>query len=218
MADRFGNNFMIDQSDERDRINAFHKEKLAEAKKRYRKEMMRARDGLTANEVTAYGDQILEKLKSSPAYVRAGEILLYASYRNEVPTAKIFAYSISMGKRVYYPKVENNDLVFTRVRDLRELEIGFKGIPEPPSAGSPAEIRSTRSVIICPGLGFGMDGSRIGYGRGYYDRFLSGNLEVYRIGICFEVQFSDSVPHGEEDLPMNEVITEKHSYRMVKTI
>ncbi|MEE5989063.1 MAG: 5-formyltetrahydrofolate cyclo-ligase [Lachnospiraceae bacterium] len=216
MADRFGHNFMIDQSDERDRINAFNKEKLVEAKKRFRKDMMRARDGLTSKDVDTFGDQILEKLKSSPAYVRAGEILLYASYRNEVPTERIFAYSVSAGKRVYYPKVENNDLVFTRVRDLRELEIGFKGIPEPPSAGSPAEIRNTRAVIICPGLGFGMDGSRIGYGRGYYDRFLSANPDIYKIGVCFEIQFSDTVPHGEEDLPMDEVITEKHSYRMVK--
>ena len=61
-----------------------------------------------------------------------------------------------------------------------------------------------------------MDGSRIGYGRGYYDRFLSANPDIYKIGVCFEIQFSDTVPHGEEDLPMDEVITEKHSYRMVK--
>lgn len=107
--------------------------------------------------------------------------------------------------RFYFPRVEGTELHFHRVRSEDDLVRGTFGILEPKThlpTIEPEEI----DVVICPALGFGRDGSRLGRGRGFYDRILERAGSALRLGVAFPCRIVDSLPTEAHDIPMHQII------------
>jgi 5-formyltetrahydrofolate cyclo-ligase len=142
-----------------------------------------------------------------PAYATAEVVMSFASFRSEVDTSSLHARAWNDGKALLLPRVEAHDLVAVEVTVRDALVTSPLGIDEP--AGPAVDrARLAGSLVIVPGLAFTPDGHRLGYGGGYYDRFLASlPPSVVTIGLCFREQVVDDLPLDPHDLPVDHVVT-----------
>ncbi|MDD4352337.1 MAG: 5-formyltetrahydrofolate cyclo-ligase [Candidatus Gracilibacteria bacterium] len=175
-------------------------------KSEIRQTILVKRDALNAVEITDLSFKIGEKLLQHPKFQVAQKILLYAAKGSEVQTLDLIEQALKLGKEVYLPKVEGEELRIYGTRGLRDLKGGAFGILEPTlnEELDPADL----DLIILPGVAFDQRGYRIGYGKGYYDRLLK-KTKAYTIGLSYDFQFIANLPHEEHDVAVDEVIT-KH--------
>ena len=189
---------------------------MIEEKKALRRKLKEKRESIPEELRKAYSAKIQLNLDKITEFNNADKILLFANAGSEVITDDIFLSCIKKGISVYYPKVTGENMVFVRISGLNELVSGYRGIREPKTENENELLtdqdKLSDAVIICPGLGFTKEGTRIGYGGGYYDRFLSRCPCLYRIGICFEAQICDKIPVDDKDFRMNLVITEENIF------
>ena len=184
---------------------------LSETKRDMRRRIVRLRDHQTESEMTERSDQICKRLFSIEMVAKTEDILLYADYGSEVRTGSIFARAKRMHKRIFYPRVEGDELCFYKVEDPSELQVGFHGIQEPfLQKRSTADFIYT-AVAIVPGTVFSRDGYRIGYGKGFYDRFLARYPQVFKVGIAYDVQLVDTIPREAHDVRLNGLVTEEEA-------
>lgn len=189
------------------------------SKKELRKEILKKRDTLTIEEHCKKSDCIGERVITHSAFEKANAILLFASFRNEVDTTKIFKRAIASGKEVYYPKVLGAEMEFYRVESEEDFEEGRWGIREPKVDHTKKFLakENEQICIIMPGAVFDKAGNRIGYGGGYYDRFLEciEKYDVCKIGIGFACQVVDieNFPREEHDVTLDMLITEADLYK-----
>jgi len=145
---------------------------------------------------------------------------LYYPIKSEVNMIGLVKYVLSVGWTVYLPSiVDDENMVYKRFTSFDEMKNNHLGIPEP--AGKGARQANRLDVVFVPGLAFDRRGFRIGYGKGYFDRFMSGvrhtgaegsgrkTRYTTTVGICFDFQLVDKVPHENHDVKMDYVITEK---------
>jgi len=177
-------------------------------KKSIRREVLKKRDSIAPPDLLRNSETICSYIIAESKYVRATDVLLYSSYGSEVITTKLCDKALKDGKNVYFPKVEGDYISFYKVSSPSELNAGYMGILEPYGFNGKFS-DGHNAIIVIPGSVFGRDGYRVGYGKGYYDRFLSRNLDIYKIGVCFDLQLLDRVPRDEHDIQMDEIITEK---------
>ena len=150
-----------------------------------RKKMRERRAALSSYEREKEEKEILQRLFSLPSFQRAKTVFLYASYGSEFPTKAIEKEAKSLGKRVAYPKVCGVNLHFYVNASLKK---GYRGIPEP--AGGEEVVPSAEDFLLVPGLAFGKGGARLGYGGGFYDRFMDSLKErPYCCGIGYSCQW-----------------------------
>lgn len=185
-----------------------------------RKEIIKKRRELPVDVRMKLSDMITDRVISMPEYADADVVLIYADYNGEAGTDKLICRALLDGKRVYAP-VSNPDLTldFYRVFAVEEMEPGAFGIREPLRIDYlklKDEDITDRCVCITPGSVFDRSCSRMGYGRGYYDRFFAAHKIGNRIGLAYEMQISDSVDVSENDIPMTAVVTEDNVYRAKK--
>jgi 5-formyltetrahydrofolate cyclo-ligase len=186
-----------------------------DTKKSLREKVLRKRDVLTKEEHREKSICIAEYVIGYSAFKKADVILLFDSFRNEVDTAKIFESAIALGKKVYYPKVLGKEMEFYRVETEEDFEDGRWGIREPKVAVARKFIPKMEEYIcvIMPGAVFDKSGNRIGYGGGYYDKFLKRieTYSVYKVGIGFDCQVTEmeEFPREEHDVTLDMLITEK---------
>ncbi len=163
------------------------------------------------------GRTILDRLFASKPYLMSRTILFYIGVRTEVSTIDHVALALAAEKSVFVPLCEGNELRLFQLKDIHELSPGLFGIPEPKvdvrdkqhRIGSIDEIE----LAVVPGVAFGRDGSRIGNGRGYYDRlFRSITGPTVRVGVAFECQIFDTLPVDEHDVWMDAIVTEAMVY------
>lgn len=141
--------------------------------------------------------------------LRSGDTLaLYAAKGTEVATTAIAEHAMLRGIEIAYPRVLDDDrtLMFHLV-GADELIAGRFGLREP-RADSPAVALERIAAFVIPGLGFDLDGGRVGWGRGYYDVTLAKAPSALRIGVAFACQVVDRLPRDPHDVPMSYVITE----------
>ena len=122
-------------------------------------------------------------------------------------TDEYFACLINKAKRIYYPRVCGDEMSFYRVRSLDELNCGSFNINEPDMTDEYTEADG-RALMIVPGLGFSDTGYRIGYGKGFYDRYLSEHSVAVAVGIAFKEQVYEEIPHEEYDVKMDLIVTD----------
>ncbi len=182
------------------------------SKAQLRREILRKRDHQTDVEMQQRSDMILRNLFTVELVNQAEDVLLYSDFGSEVRTEGIFQTCKRLHKRVYYPRVEGADLVFYRVEDLSELRVGFRGIREPFMLQRTGGDWIYAAVVLVPGTVFSLDGYRIGYGRGFYDRFLAHYPTILKIGLAYETQLVDKVPVEPHDVRLDGLITEKDKY------
>ncbi len=154
--------------------------------------------------------KILGFIFNLPNFSEFKTILCYVSTPIEVDTHKIIEKLLEQGKTVAVPKCIDGtrDMKFYCISSFEQLEKGTFGVLEP-KISECEKLRDFRSsVCIIPALMFDSEGYRLGYGKGYYDRFLS-KFSGTKIGICFEECFVDKLPHGYFDVAADILITEK---------
>lgn len=168
------------------------------------------RNSMPAVEKSKYDEIIYKKVISSEYYKRAKVLFIYVSFEKEVDTHRIINYSIANNKIVCVPKVINvsEGMKAVRISSMNELKKGHFGVLEPESflnEVKPDEI----DLIIIPGLAFDKSHGRIGYGRGYYDRFLkSSKKDAAKVGLGYHFQLISKVPMGDKDEPVDNIITD----------
>lgn len=147
----------------------------AEEKKQIRHRVLARRDALTGQEQRRASCLITERLLGHQWFYRAGSLLCYVSYGSELDTRELIREALRLGKEVYVPRVgEGRQMDFYRIGALEELQPGFHGILEPPdTARIYAGKRAERALMLMPGVAFDLYGNRLGYGGGYYDRYLA---------------------------------------------
>ena len=124
----------------------------------------------------------------------------------EVSTINLIQELLKLKKNIYAPKMIDKDIVFYKLNSLRELKLSKYNILEP--TGDVSFINDNNSVCITPGLLFDKFNNRLGYGKGYYDRFFKEN-NIYKIGICFSTFIVDKINIEKHDIKMDEVICEE---------
>ena len=145
-------------------------------------------------------------------FIKADTVLTFYPVGNEIDVIPIFKIAKDLGKKVAFPcSLAGGKLVFRVVGDLSELGATVHNIPEPTRA-SPEVIDFNNSVCIVPALAFDTDGYRIGYGGGYYDRFLSSYTGT-AIGVAYDGMIVDALPRDKFDLPVRIIITERRVLR-----
>ena len=179
-------------------------QEISAAKKALRQELMLKRRNMDKNYKEFLDEKIYTILKSSPAIKEAKVILTYASSPIEVDTRRLIKFALSEGKTVAVPKCEGKNMRFLSIKSLSELTVGSHGVEEPVDGEEITDF--SNSVCITPALRFDEKGYRLGYGGGFYDRFLR-NYSGTAIGICYE-EFCGSIPVGEFDISLETVITE----------
>lgn len=183
-------------------------------KNRIRREMKAKRKELTTEQREKAGQACLEQLLSMPEVQRAKYVLLYLSYREELTTLAWIERLVKAGKTVGAPKSkENGEMAFYEICSENECESGMYGIPEP-SDQKPLEEKlfEKDTVIVLPGLAFTARGERIGYGGGYYDRFLERNSNVTKIAVGYDFSVLETLPVEAHDMRVDYVITPKKMY------
>lgn len=191
--------------------------KNMERKNRIRQWALGLREALTGEEVKRKSDRIIAKVLEDFRYVRAEHILVYMDYRNEVMTGSLVSQAWLSGKRVYAPKVmDEAELCFYEINSMEQVEKGYRGIREPVQCemgrfkGNPDELR--QSMLLLPGVAFDGKRHRIGYGKGYYDRFLLGKEGMATVGVCFDCQVMGEFQVESFDYSPQVLYTEKREF------
>lgn len=186
---------------------------MMEMKAVIRRNMIEQRGLLSIREIIEKSSQIALRLCSLSQYINSGTVMAYMSFRNEVATDIFIGKCIHDGKKVAIPKVQQNPamaLLPYEIKDPKmDVLMGFKGIFEPDASRlrrvDPLEL----DLVVIPGVAFDCRRHRIGYGAGYYDRFLMTlRPDCLKVGIAYEMQMIDEFSAAEYDIPMDLVITE----------
>ena len=185
-------------------------------KKRIREKLKSLRSKLSREEVAVKSDRIQKLLFSLPEFQSAKTVCFYVGKGNEVQTERMIKDSLKQGKRVLVPITDEKSgkLVLSELLDYdNELEPGAFGVLEPKPACRRIVQATEADLMVVPGVAFDFQGHRLGHGKGYYDRFL---LEVSKlrtgvpfIGLAYELQVLDRIPHGPNDLSVHKIVTEK---------
>lgn len=185
-----------------------------ENKKELRKQKKSERDALSAQERDRCNRKITRRLLGKAWYPVVRHILVYSAIHSEADLMDFCDAASGDGKKLYYPKVSGKEMEFFQVTHRDLLKPGAFSVPEPDTARTSFEIFRDQkdAVILVPGVAFSREGYRLGYGGGYYDRYLAKHSSLHKVGICFEMQLSEAWMTDEYDIPMDEILTECQCY------
>ncbi|WNY25052.1 5-formyltetrahydrofolate cyclo-ligase [Methanolapillus millepedarum] len=178
-------------------------------KQKIRNELRLKREKMSRADVLAKSKHITETLFHSDLFHKADAVFAYADVQNEVHMMPFLQDCLERGKSVALPKTVGSEMIFYKISDLNSLRKGNFGIMEPDATTTNSIFPNEKSLIIVPGIGFDRLGNRLGYGAGFYDKYLSKNLYMHAVGICFEDQLVDKIPAENLDISMDSVLTEK---------
>ena len=172
-------------------------------KKALRAQMREKKRALSARQIERASALLAQQLFAHPAYRAARSIYGYLSYNQEVRTLPILEQAQRDGKRVAVPKVFGDAMRCLGLDDLGRIACGYRGIPEPMDSDPVAD--DPTALVLMPGLAFDASGRRLGYGGGFYDRFLA--LEPHpTIALCYDFQFFPELPAQPHDIPVDIVL------------
>ena len=160
---------------------------------------------MTPQQIEMAGDRLAEAFIKTHAYQQAETIYGYMPYNQEVRTIPILEHALRHGKRVAVPKVYGDEMRFIYVTDLKVMEKSSCGIPEP-IADNPVADDPT-ALVLMPGLAFDLQGHRIGYGGGFYDKFFAKEPLHPKIALCYDFQLFPALDTDAYDIPVDQVIS-----------
>lgn len=183
-------------------------------KRSIRKAVLQIRDALDEEERKRSSILLTERILGHQWFYRAEYFLCFVSFGSEISTREILQEALRRGKRVYVPKVTDEktaEMRFYRIASVGELHVGYRGIPEP--VGDTAEYeytaeRAEHTLMLVPGVAFDPFRNRLGYGRGFYDRFLADKevLRLYTIAVGYMCQMVEELPVAGTDIKPYQVI------------
>lgn len=184
-------------------------------KQNLRAQSRRFRERLEPDRKTKMDGKIGMRLASLKEYRAAPVIYTYVSKPLEVDTLRLIEKAVADGKRVAVPRClqETLEMEFLEISSSADLEPGCYGVLEPVAGKCRQAVECAGALCIVPGLSFDSQGYRLGYGKGYYDRFLAGFKGV-TVGLCYSGCTRWNLPHGYYDRPVDILITEKYIRRI----
>jgi 5-formyltetrahydrofolate cyclo-ligase len=184
---------------------------VEEQKRQLRNHFLNARKRLSANDVYAKSRFIFTKLINTTVYKSAETVHCYVSInrQNEVETRNLIQYMLVHGKMVVVPKMgESGLLTHYKIRDLEELHVNSWGVAEPASNNENRIEAAELDLVIVPMVAGDKQKNRLGYGKGFYDRFLNG-INAFKTGILFDSQLcGKTLPTDKFDVQLDMLITE----------
>ena len=169
-----------------------------------RRQIREKKRAMTQEEILLRSEKLGQLLAQSPIYQSAKTIYGYLPYNQEVRTWDALQKAMADGKRVAVPKVYGDEMNFIYITDFSQIGTGYCGIPEPITDEPIASDKT--ALVLMPGLAFDREGHRIGYGGGYYDRFLSDEPDHPTLALCYDFQIRENLPTEEFDIPVDTVI------------
>ncbi len=154
---------------------------------------------------------IAKNVLNLSVYQETSLVLVYIDYKNEVQTRPIIEAAWRDGKQVAAPKVNGKEMDFYLLNSMNDLESGYMGILEPREGLVRTD--AVEGMMVMPGVAFDRDRHRVGYGGGFYDRFLEAHPQIRRVAVAYEFQLFDEVPHEEFDICPEVLVTEAAIYR-----
>lgn len=173
-------------------------------KQTLRKAIREQKRAMTPAQIAEKSEKLTALFLQSEAYRQAKTLYAYLPYNQEVRTEEIVLRSLADGKTVAVPKVYGDSMRFIRIENLDRVEKGYCGIPEPIDDGPVAD--DPTALVLMPGLAFDKEGHRMGYGGGFYDKFLAAEPGHPTVALCYDFQVLPSLPTEEYDIPVDSVI------------
>ncbi len=173
-------------------------------KKALRKAIREKKAAMTQEQIVAASRELARQFTQTDAYKKAKTLYGYLPYNQEVRTVPILEQALSDGKRVAVPKMYGDDMEFIYLDDLNAVAVNSYGIPEPIADGPIA--RDKDALVLMPGLAFDKEGHRVGYGGGYYDRYLANEPTHPLVALCYDFQMFEKLETEEFDIPVDLVL------------
>lgn len=169
-----------------------------------RRQIREKKRAMTPEQIESTSARLGELFRAHPLYQNARTIYFYLPYNQEVRTVPMLEQAFRDGKRVAVPKVYDDEMKFIYIENLSGIANGYCGIPEP-VADEPVADDPT-ALVLMPGLVFDPLGHRIGYGGGFYDKFLSAEPKHPTIALCYDFQMVEYLKTEEFDVPVDCVL------------
>lgn len=169
-----------------------------------RREIRARKRAMTEEEIETRSAKLAQLFFASEAYQNAKTIYGYLPYNQEVRTVPMLERALKDGKKVAVPKVYGDEMKFLYLDDLNAVAKGYAGIPEP-IADEPVAQDET-ALVLMPGLAFDPQGHRIGYGGGFYDKFLAAEPNHPTLALCYEFQMLPKLDVEDHDIPVDTVL------------
>lgn len=200
---------------ERDSLIEEKNQRLLLLKRSIRKEVLAKRDALSAEDRQKADIYMADRIIGHQWFYRAEVVLTFVNYGSEISTREVIEEALRKGKQVFVPRIEKSEksevMEFYRITSMEQLQEGYKGILEPDGTTERFDYevyKEARTLLLMPGVAFDKYGNRMGYGKGFYDRFLANKevLQTYSIGIGYACQRVSEVPVDEYDKKPYQVI------------
>ncbi|HCI64544.1 MAG TPA: 5-formyltetrahydrofolate cyclo-ligase [Clostridiales bacterium] len=169
-----------------------------------RRQIRARKRAMTEAEIEERSARLAQLFFASDAYRNARTIYGYLPYNQEVRTVPMLARALKDGKKVAVPKVYGDEMKFLYLDDLTAVAKGYAGIPEPIADGPVAHDET--ALVLMPGLAFDPQGHRIGYGGGFYDKFLAAEPNHPTLALCYEFQMLPKLDVEAHDIPVDTVL------------
>ncbi len=167
--------------------------------------MIRAKKrAMTETQIEKASRELGNLFRQTSLYQRAKTIYGYLPYNQEVRTTAMLEQAIKDGKRVAVPKVFGDQMKFIYLEDFTQVAPGYAKIPEPIADGPVAD--DPTALVLMPGLAFDLEGHRIGYGGGFYDKFLADEPDHPTLALCYGFQVVSHLQTERFDIPVDQVI------------
>lgn len=173
-------------------------------KKALRKQIRQLKQAMTPEEIELASNRLCQLFFQTEQYQKAKTLYSYLPFNQEVQVVPILERAIADGKAVAVPKVYGDTMRFIYIKAMSETAPGCMGIPEPiadePVANDPT------ALVLMPGLAFDKEGHRIGYGGGFYDKFLAAEPNHPTVALCYGFQVFERLETDEFDIPVDCVL------------
>lgn len=173
-------------------------------KKELRRQIREMKRAMTEEQIVAASARLGELFLNCEQYKNAKTIYGYLPYNQEVRTVPMLEQAMKDGKRVAVPKCYGEEMRFIYMDDLSKVEKGYANIPEP-IADEPVADDKT-ALVLMPGMAFTKDGKRMGYGGGFYDKFLAAEPNHPTVALCYDFQMVEDLPTEDYDIPVDCVL------------
>ena len=173
-------------------------------KKELRRAIRERKRAMTEEEIVSRSEKLAQLFYASEAYRSAKTVYGYMPYNQEVRTVPMLEQALRDGKKVAVPKCYGSEMKFIYLDDLTQVEKGYANIPEPIADGPIADDET--ALVLMPGLAFDPQGHRIGYGGGFYDKFLSAEPNHPTLALCYEFQMLPALETEAHDIPVDYVL------------
>lgn len=179
-------------------------------KKEIRQAMKAMRRGMNREELMKASHQIFLKITEHALYKNADNLFTYVSFDNEVDTHQLIRRALADNKNVFVPKVYGDKMRFHKIESLDALKKGAMGILEPVTG---AATETEQGLMIVPGIAFDRQCGRIGFGGGYYDKYLAENPSLIKIAVAYDFQIVEEIAMESHDIRPDFVVTPTTVYK-----